>query len=261
MFVVDSHCHLDRLELLPGTTLDVALNAARGRGVGYFLNIGVERETFAEVSRIASLYDDVSCTVGIHPLYEGIHQHNIEWLNANASHPKVVAIGETGLDYYYNRDSAEDQQISFRAHIQVARQHQLPVVIHTRMAQGDTLQILREECASEIGGVLHCFTETWDMARQALDLGFYISLSGIVSFRNAVELREVAKKVPVDRLLVETDAPWLAPVPYRGKTNMPAYVVEVAQCVAEQRGVSLDQLAEQTTANFFQLFKRARRPR
>ncbi len=259
MFLIDSHCHLDRLELNENQTLDSVLNDARGRGVGHFLNIGVERETFGDVLAIAEKYADVSCTVGVHPLYEGIHQHNVDWLSDAANHAKVVAIGETGLDYYYNQETAQAQQQSFRAHIQVARQKQLPLVIHTRMAQADTLAILREERASDVGGVLHCFTETWDMAKQALDLGFYISLSGIVTFRNAVDLRDVAKKVPQDRLLVETDSPWLAPVPYRGKTNLPTYVVEVAQCVAQERAVTSDTLALATTENFYRLFSRAKR--
>jgi TatD DNase family protein len=256
--LIDSHCHLDRLELNPSQTLDSVLNDARGRGVCHFLNIGVERETHADVVTIAEKYNDVSCTVGIHPLYEGIHQHNIEWLNEAANHAKIVAIGETGLDYYYNRETAEAQQKSFRAHIQVAWQKKLPLVIHTRMAQEDTLTIMREERAQEVGGVLHCFTETWAMAEKALDLGFYISLSGIVTFRNAAELREVAKKVPLDRLLVETDSPWLAPVPHRGKTNLPTYVVDVAQCVAKERGISINALANATTENFFRLFSRAK---
>lgn len=258
MKLIDSHCHLDRLELSEGQTLDDVLNAARARGVVQFLNISVEREAFAAVAAIAERYPDVHCTVGVHPLYEGIHEENITWMAAQVAHPKVVAIGETGLDYYYSHDTQLAQQKSFRAHVQLARQHGLPLVVHTRMAQDDTLAILREEQAADVGGVLHCFTETWDMARQALDLGFYISLSGIVTFRNAVELREVARKVPADRLLVETDSPWLAPVPYRGKTNVPAYVLEVAQCVAAERGMTTEQLGELTTENYFRLFARAR---
>lgn len=257
MFLIDSHCHLDRLELEPGQSLDSVLDEARRRGVGHFLNIGVERETHADVLAIAEKYTDVSSTVGIHPLYEGIHQQNVAWLSHAADHVKVVAIGETGLDYYYNHDTAIAQQNSFRAHIQIALKKRLPLVIHTRMAQDDTLTILREENARDVGGVLHCFTESWDMAKQALDLGFYISLSGIVTFRNAIELREVARKVPLDRLLIETDSPWLAPVPYRGKTNLPAYVVEVAQCVAKERGINVAELSKATSENFFRLFSKA----
>lgn len=257
MKFIDSHCHLDRLELPDGLTLFDALQQARSRGVCHFLNIGVEQESFSQVLTIAEAHTDVSCSVGTHPLYEGIHVSDFAWVRAAANHPKVVAIGETGLDYYYNPDSADAQQRSFRAHIQLARELGLPLIVHTRQAQQDTLQLLKDEGASEFGGVLHCFTEDWDMAAAALDLGFYISLSGIVTFRNADSLREVARNVPADRLLIETDSPWLAPVPYRGKSNLPAYVVEVAQCIANERKVELAVLAEQTTTNFQRLFRRA----
>ena len=257
MNFIDSHCHLDRLELPEGVTLDQVLTEARGRGIKHFLNIGVEQDSFPQVLAIAEQYRDVSCSVGTHPLYEGIHAADFDWVRVAAAHPKVVAIGETGLDYYYTPDTAEAQQRSFRTHIRLARELGLPLIVHTRQAQTDTLNLLKEEGASEFGGVLHCFTEDWAMAAAALDLGFYISLSGIVTFRNADALREVARKVPADRLLIETDAPWLAPVPYRGKSNLPSYVVEVAQCIARERQVELATLAEQTTANFQRLFRRA----
>ncbi|WP_328820723.1 TatD family hydrolase [Permianibacter fluminis] len=257
MKFIDSHCHLDRLELPEGVTLEQVMNEARARGVCHFLNIGVEQDSFPQVLAIAEAHADVSCSVGTHPLYEGIHETNFDWVRSAANHCKVVAIGETGLDYYYKPESAEAQQRSFRAHIRLARELGLPLIVHTRQAQTDTLNLLKEEGASEFGGVLHCFTEDWPMAAAALELGFYISLSGIVTFRNADSLREVARNVPPDRLLIETDAPWLAPVPYRGKSNLPAYVVEVAQCIARERGISLDALAAQTTANFCQLFRRA----
>lgn len=258
MQLIDSHCHLDRLELAPGQTLDDLLNAARSLGVQHFLNIGVERESFPEVLTIAERYDDVSCTVGVHPLYEGIHQHNIDWMREAATHPKVMAIGETGLDYHYAAESKAAQQQSFRAHIRLARELNLPLIIHTREAQEDTLAIMAEEGASEVGGILHCFTESWEMAEAALQLGFHISLSGIVTFRNAEALREVARRVPDERLLIETDSPWLAPVPHRGKSNQPAFVLNVAECIARERQCSVPELAALTTANFLRLFPRIR---
>lgn len=256
MQLIDSHCHLDRLELTPGQTLDELLNAARQLGVRHFLNIGVERESFPDVLAIAERYDDVSCTVGVHPLYEGIHQQNIDWMRDAAKHPKVMAIGETGLDYHYAADSKSAQQQSFRAHIRLARELKLPLIIHTREAQDDTLQIMAEEGAAEVGGILHCFTESWQMAEAALKLGFHISLSGIVTFRNAESLREVARNVPADRLLIETDSPWLAPVPHRGKSNQPAFVLNVAECIAGERKCSVAELAALTTTNFLRLFPR-----
>ena len=258
MHLIDSHCHLDRLEIAAGQTLAGLLDQARARGVKHFLNIGVERESFSAVLTIAEQNDDVSCSVGVHPLYEGIHQSNIDWMREAAKHPKVVAIGETGLDYHYAADSQAAQQRSFRAHIQLARELSLPLIIHTREAKEDTLNILREEGGDAIGGVLHCFTEDWPMAKAAIDLGFYISLSGIVTFRNADALREVARKVPNDRLLLETDSPWLAPIPHRGKTNVPAYVVDVANAVAKERGTTAEALAVLTSENFARLFTRAK---
>ncbi|MDP2227696.1 MAG: TatD family hydrolase [Moraxellaceae bacterium] len=250
---IDSHCHLDRLELDKlGTDLDGALALARARGVGHFLCIGVDLESLPNVLAVAEKYDDVSASVGVHPLHLESLEPEIEQLIALAAHPKVVAIGETGLDYHYDKESPADQQRRFRKHIEAAKRAGKPLVVHTREARADTIAILKEEGAS--AGVLHCFTEDWDMARAAIDLGFYISFSGIVTFANARELREVAVKVPADRLLIETDSPWLAPVPYRGKTNQPAYVTDVAACMATLRGVSVETIAEQTTANFRQLF-------
>lgn len=257
MHIIDSHCHLDRLEIPAGQSLTSVMEQARARGVKHFLNIGVERESFAAVLAIAEQNEDVSCSVGVHPLYEGIHQSNIEWMREAAKHPKVVAIGETGLDYHYAADSQDAQRRSFRAHIQLARELNLPLIIHTREAKEDTLALLREESAATVGGVLHCFTEDWPMAKAAIELGFYISLSGIVTFRNADALREVARKVPDDRLLIETDSPWLAPIPHRGKTNVPAYVVDVANAVAKERGITPERLASITSENFVRLFARA----
>lgn len=253
--LIDSHCHLDRLDLSAhGGSLDAALEAARARGVGRFLCIGVSAENAAVVTELAARYADVHCAVGIHPLdLQPEAQTSLDWLLQALDRPKVVAIGETGLDYHYQPETAAAQQASFRVHLQAAAITGKPVVVHTREARADTLGLLRESALPQ-AGVLHCFTEDWEMARAALDLGFYISLSGIVTFRNAQALREVARQVPADRLLVETDSPYLAPIPYRGKPNLPEYVREVAQCLAEVRGVSLEALAEQTTQNFYRLF-------
>jgi TatD DNase family protein len=236
---IDSHCHLDRLDFDKlGTDLEGALVAARARGVRHFLCVGVDLETLPDVLAVAEAHDDVSASVGVHPLHLDSLEPEIEQLISLAAHPKVVAIGETGLDYHYEQESPADQQRRFRKHIEASRRTHKPLVVHTRAARADTIAILREEGAT--AGVMHCFTEDWDMAKAALDLGFYISFSGIVSFANAVELREVACKVPLDRILIETDSPWLAPVPYRGKTNQPAYVVDVAKVIAELRGMSVE---------------------
>lgn len=250
---VDSHCHLDRLDLAAlGTDLDGALAAARARGVEHFLCIGVDLESLPAVLAVAEAHADVSASVGVHPLHLDSLEPEIEQLITLAAHPRVVAIGETGLDYHYDKENPADQQRRFRKHIEAARRTGKPLVVHTREARADTLRLLREEGAER--GVLHCFTEDWATASAALDLGFHISFSGIVSFASAKELREVARRVPLDRLLIETDSPWLAPVPYRGKTNQPSYVVEVAQVVADLRGMKLAELGQATTENFRRLF-------
>lgn len=255
MMLVDSHCHLDRLDLSAyDGSLDAALDAARARGVGRFLCIGVSAGNAAAVRQLADTYADVYCSVGVHPLdLQAGQAPALDWLLAELNHPRVVAIGETGLDYHYQPESAPLQQDSFRLHLEAARQTGKPVVVHTREARADTLALLREADLSQ-AGVLHCFTEDWAMARAALDLGYYISLSGIVTFRNAEALREVARQVPAERLLVETDAPYLAPVPHRGRPNLPEYVRDVAEYLAVLRGVDVETLAEQTTANFARLF-------
>lgn len=253
--LVDSHCHLDRLDLAAhGGSLDAALAAARARGVGHFLCIGVSADNAAAVKSLAERYADVDCSVGVHPLdIEPGSAPALDWLLGELDHPRVVAIGETGLDYHYQPEAAALQQQAFRLHLEAARISGKPVIVHTREARADTLRLLREAALPQ-AGVLHCFTEDWEMARAALDLGFYISLSGIVTFRNAAALREVARQVPADRLLVETDSPYLAPVPHRGKANLPEYVREVAEFLAELRGVAYESLAEQTTDNFRRLF-------
>ncbi|QTN44939.1 TatD family hydrolase [Ectopseudomonas mendocina] len=253
--LIDSHCHLDRLDLAAhGGSLDAALDAARAAGVGHFLCIGVSADNAATVKGLAERYADVDCSVGVHPLdLEPGAEPALDWLLGELEHPKVVAIGETGLDYHYEPESAALQQASFRLHLEAARITGKPVIVHTREARADTLALLREAALPQ-AGVLHCFTEDWEMARAALDIGFYISLSGIVTFRNAEALREVARQVPADRLLVETDSPYLAPVPHRGKPNLPQYVREVAEYLAVLRGVSYEVLAEQTSNNFKRLF-------
>ena len=253
--LIDSHCHLDRLDLAAhGGSLDAALDAARAVGVGHFLCIGVSADNAATVKGLAERYADVDCSVGVHPLdLEPGAEPALDWLLGELAHPKVVAIGETGLDYHYEPESAALQQTSFRLHLEAARITGKPVIVHTREARADTLALLREVALPQ-AGVLHCFTEDWEMAKAALDIGFYISLSGIVTFRNAEALREVARQVPADRLLVETDSPYLAPVPHRGKPNLPQYVREVAEYLAVLRGVSYETLAEQTSSNFKRLF-------
>lgn len=257
--LVDSHCHLDRLDLSAcGGSLDAALDAARQRDVRHFLCIGVSADNAAEVKALTQRYSDVDCSVGVHPLdLKPSAAPALEWLLQELEYPGVVAIGETGLDYHYEPEAAELQQQSFQIHLHAAKATGKPVIIHTRAARSDTLSMLRDAALTQ-AGVLHCFTEDWDMAKAALDLGYYISLSGIVTFRNAEALRDVARRVPHDRLLVETDSPYLAPIPHRGKPNLPQYVREVAEFVAELRGVTYEVLAEQTTDNFKRLFPLAR---
>lgn len=251
---VDSHCHLDRLDLKNYQgDLSAALAAARNEGVGHFLTVSVDLADLPALIAIAEAHDDVSFSVGTHPSDVPTDQEpSVEQLCQLAQHPKVVAIGETGLDYHYTTDSASTQQASFIAHIHASKQTHKPLIVHTREARADTIAILRAEKAEQ--GVLHCFTEDWDTAQAALDLGFYISLSGIVSFANAKELREVAKRLPLDRLLIETDSPYLAPVPYRGKKNEPRYLPSVAKAIAELKGVSIEEVAAITSRNFSQLF-------
>lgn len=225
------------------------------------LCVSVTLESFPEIRAIAGAHANIYASVGVHPNERDGRDPTRDELVALANDDRVVAIGETGLDYFRSKDDVGGdmswQQQRFRAHIQAARTARKPLIIHTREAADDTLRLMREERAGEAGGVMHCFTESWEVARAALDLGFYISLSGIVTFRNAEALREVAKQVPADRLLIETDSPYLAPVPFRGKSNEPAFVRHVAECVAGLRGVSLEELADRTTRNFFDLFRAA----
>ena len=253
--LVDSHCHLNFEPLNAG--LEDVLQRARDNGVGHMLCVSVTLETFPEIHQIAHQHANVFASVGVHPNEREGRDPSVDDLVDLAKDERVVAIGETGLDYYRSQGDMAWQQERFRRHIRAARECGKPLIIHTREAADDTLRIMREERAGEIGGVMHCFTESWEVARAALDLGFYISFSGIVTFRSAEALREVAKQVPQDRLLIETDAPYLAPMPFRGKTNEPAFVKLVAECLATQRAAAFEDIAAQTTKNFFALFKQA----
>ena len=254
--LVDSHCHLDRLDLFGDEVdLNATLDRARARGIGAFLAIGVDLESSRNLLDLADHHRDIYVSAGAHPLQEGeIPIPGEDELVALAGADRVVAIGETGLDYHYAEETREWQQASFITHLRAARRAGKPLVVHTRDAREDTLSLIRQHGCTERAGVLHCFTENWEMARAAIDLNYYISFSGIITFRNAGELREVVGKVPIDRILVETDSPWLAPVPYRGKANVPGNVVEVARMVAEVKGLSPEAVAEATTENFCRLF-------
>lgn len=257
--LVDSHCHLD-FDALAEDRQGV-LARARAAGVGTILTIGTHRANHAVVKQIAEADPDVWCSIGIHPHEADSDSLLAEEIVALTRHTKVVGIGETGLDFYYDHSDRARQAASFRAHCVAARETGLPLIVHTRNADAETAEILREESgAGALAGVIHCFSATRQFAAAALELGFYISFSGIVTFKKADDLRETARFVPVDRILVETDAPWLAPVPKRGKTNEPAFVSYTAACVAEVRGEPVEELAARTTANFFRLFDRAAPP-
>ena len=263
--LVDSHCHLDRVDLTPyDNRFDAMLEATQAQGVEHLLCVSIDLLQYPAMRALVADYPQISVSVGVHPNeepeVEGHIEPSVAQLVDLATQPGVVAIGETGLDYHYNQGDLRWQHARFRVHIEAAKESQRPLIIHTRDARDDTIAILRETGAEQAGGVLHCFTETWEMAEQALELGFYISFSGILTFKNAESLREVARKVPLDRLLIETDAPYLAPVPYRGKKNEPRYVSHVADQVAELRGLSRMEVEDITTENFFRLFPLAQQP-
>lgn len=255
--LVDSHCHLNFPELANNLTDIRAAMAAHQ--VGHALCISVNLREYPQVLAVAEAHDNFYATVGVHPDYEDEPPLSVEQLTALAQNPKVIGIGETGLDYFRLIGNLEWQRERFRTHIRAAIAVDKPLIIHTRAAAEDTLRIMREEHADRVGGVMHCFTESLEVARQAIGMGFYISFSGIVTFKNAAALKEVAQQVPLDRILVETDSPYLAPVPYRGKINQPAYVKYVAEEVARLRGISDEALAKATTDNFFRLFRHAKR--
>ncbi len=255
--MIDSHCHLDRLKLESEEVLSDALQRAREQGIEGFLNVCIDLQNYQDVVDIAESDDLIWASVGVHPNEMEQTEPTAEELLERAQHSKVVAIGETGLDFHYVTDEAllQRQRDRFRTHIEVAKASNKPLIIHTREAREETIQIMQEAGAAECGGVMHCFTENWEMAKAALDLGFHISFSGIITFNSAAELREVVKQVPEDRILIETDSPYLAPVPFRGKPNQPAYVRQVAEKVAELRGWTLQQVDQLTTNNFRNLFK------
>ncbi|MEE2026231.1 putative metal-dependent hydrolase YcfH [Shewanella oneidensis] len=257
--LIDSHCHLDRLKAAPDQpTLELILANAKARGVDYMLCVNVRQQGFESMRDKVAGFEQVFLSSGVHPLdvKEGL---DVEQIRRFAMEPKVVAIGETGLDYFYADETKSLQQQCFEQQIALAVEVNKPLIVHTRDAREDTINMLKTGQAEKVGGVLHCFTENWEMAKAAIDLGFYISVSGIVTFKNAGELRTVIRKVPKERLLVETDSPYLAPIPHRGQENQPAYVRDVAEFVAELRGERYEDLAQYTSENFFNLFKDAAR--
>lgn len=254
MHIVDSHCHIDRVDLEHfGGNIESMLAHADEMSVKEFLCVCIDLEHFDDVFSLAKSHAQIYASVGVHPVEQEGRDPTIDELLTLAQHDKIIAIGETGLDYFHvEKDSADWQRDRFRRHIAASNQSGKPMIIHTRNAKADTIRIMDEEKAN--AGVMHCFSEDWETAKAALDLGFYISFSGIITFKSAEALREVAKKVPADRLLVETDSPYLTPVPNRGRPNSPAYTYYVAQKLAEIRGVSIDQIADSTTQNFKRLF-------
>jgi TatD DNase family protein len=249
--LIDSHCHLD---LIKNSDPDTLVAAAHKKGISHFLSVSVDLDHFSTLLSIAKRIDNVFASTGIHPNTPEEVVIDVETLTRLADDSKIIAIGETGLDYFRTKGNLVWQQERFRTHIRAAKEIGKPLIIHCRDAAEDTIRILREENASDIGGIMHCFVDSWDTAQQAMDMGFYISFSGIVTFKNAKTVQLVAKQVPLDRMLVETDSPYLAPVPHRGETNMPAYVVHVAEFIANLRNESFDTIANVTTKNFFRLF-------
>jgi len=249
---IDSHCHLN----FPGLIeqLDTLLANMRAHDVSHALCVSVDLTSFPQVLALAEQYGNLYASVGVHPDYELEKEPTQEEIFRLARHPRVIAIGETGLDYYRLTGDLEWQRERFRTHIRAAREVGKPLIVHTRSAASDTLRILLEEQAGAVGGVMHCFTENLDVALTAIDLGFYISFSGILTFKNATNIKEVAQRIPLDRILIETDSPYLAPVPHRGKTNQPAYVKHVAEEIARLRGISLEEVGEVTSQNFNRLF-------
>ncbi len=254
--LIDSHCHLDRLNLKPYAGDFSRLMAATGeQGIEHLLCVSIDLESYPAMKALVKDYPQVSISVGVHPNEEDRRDPAVDELVALSRDPQNVAIGETGLDYFRSEGDLEWQRERFRRHITAARKCGKPLIIHTREAREDTIRVMREENAAQVGGVMHCFTESWEMAEQALDMGFYISFSGIITFKSAEQLREVARRVPLERLLIETDSPYLAPVPHRGKSNEPRYVQHVADCIAELRDMSAERVADVTGENFRRLFR------
>lgn len=252
---VDSHCHLDCIDLSDfDNSFDKLIQQTHGAGVEHMLCVAINLKTYPDMLEKVKAYPNISVSAGLHPMADESDEFSVESLTELAKDEKVVAIGETGLDYYYHKDNPQWQQERFRAHIQVANEVNKPVIIHTRDAGEDTLKILQQENAESCGGVIHCFTESQGFADRAMELGFMISISGIVTFRNADALREIAKTIPDDRLLIETDSPYLAPTPHRGKQNQPAFVQHVAETLAQVRNTSVESIAEISRNNFYRLF-------
>jgi TatD DNase family protein len=254
---IDSHCHLDFPELAAGR--DAVLRLMKENRVTHALTISTTLKSFPAVRAVAEAHENMWCSAGVHPDEQvDDHEATLQELLQMADHPKVVAIGETGLDYYRLPEPLEWQRERFRIHIRAAKQSGKPLIIHTRNASTDTLKLMKEEGAAEVGGVMHCFTESQEIADTAMAMNFHISFSGIVTFKSAKDLKEVAKHVPLNRMLIETDSPYLAPTPFRGKMNQPGYVRFVAEHIAELRGISVEEVGEATTANFFRLFSHAK---
>lgn len=253
MSFIDSHCHINFHEL--AENIDDVLAKMQQNDVSAALCVSVNLADFPQVLALACRFPNVYASVGVHPDYENVEEPSVAQLVALAQHPRIIAVGETGLDYYRLMGDLEWQRERFRTHIRAAKACGKPLIIHTRSSAEDTLKLMVEENAAEIGGVMHCFTENWEVAQAALEMGFYISFSGIVTFKNALQIKEVAKRVPLDRILIETDAPYLAPVPFRGKLNQPAYVKHVAEEIALLRGLSVAEIGQQTSANFAKLFR------
>ncbi|GMN89685.1 TatD family hydrolase [Francisella sciaenopsi] len=253
--IIDSHCHLNYLKL-EGISLEQIVNNAKTAGVEKIVSIAVAWDEITDIEKITENFDNVYHSVGVHPSELDTYQPSVDDIIARSQHNKCVAIGETGLDYYYNSSDTREAQINkFVNHMQAANEVNKSVIIHTRSAKQDTLDILKSENVEKCGGILHCFTEDYDMAKKALDMGMYISFSGILTFKNAKDIQETAKKLPLDRILIETDAPYLTPVPLRGKPNYPEYVKYVAQFLADLKGFSYDEIAKQTYKNTCEVFK------
>lgn len=253
--LIDSHCHLDRLDLAPYDH-DFAqfMEAVNDSQIEHLLSIAIDLEAYPAMLSLASDYPQISVTVGVHPNEHDGREPTVDELIGLGKDDKVIGIGETGLDYFRSEGDLAWQHQRFRTHIHAAKALNKPLIVHTRDAKDDTLRLLKEENAGEVGGIIHCFTEDWDFAQKALDINFYISFSGIVTFNSAKEIQEVAKKVPADRFLIETDSPYLAPVPFRGKPNYPTYVRYVAEQIAGLRGMTFKQVAKQSSRNFRTLF-------
>ena len=253
--LIDSHCHLDRIDLKPyDNDFNNFMLDAKAKKIEHLLCISIDLATYPKMLNLVENHHNISVTVGVHPnAQEGVNP-TLDELITLANNDKVIGIGETGLDYFRSEGDLEWQKQRFRDHIKVAKILNKPLIIHTREAKNDTLKILREENAEEVGGIIHCFTEDWDFAKATMDLNFYISFSGIVTFNNTDVIKEVAKKMPANRILIETDSPYLAPIPFRGKPNYPLYVQYVAEQLATLRGVSFEEIAESTTNNFYELF-------